>query len=125
MDPIGLALDNFDVTGRWRIRENGAALDTRGDFYNGRPVSTPAELTAVLLKRPIPLLRTFTETLLAYAVGRPVEYFDMPVVREIARKAESNDNRMSSFILGIVTSDPFRMKQAESSAASSGSRDAQ
>ena len=125
MDPIGLALDNFDVTGRWRIRENGAALDTRGDFYDGTPVSTPAELTAVLLKRPIPLLRTFTENLLAYAVGRPVEYFDMPVVREIARKAESNDNRMSSFILGIVTSDPFRMKQAESSAASTGSRDAQ
>ena len=65
MDPIGLALDHFDVTGKWREREGGAVLDTRGDYYDGTPVATPAELTAALLKRPIPLVRTFTENLMA------------------------------------------------------------
>ena len=72
MDPIGLALDNFDVTAKWRQRENGSDLDTKGDYYDGTPVSTPEELSAVLLKRPTPLLRTFTENLLAYALGRRV-----------------------------------------------------
>src|SRR6185295_18542900 len=78
MDPIGLALDNFDVTGKWRVRENGMALDTRGDFYDGTAIATPGELTEVLMKRPIPLVRTFTENLMAYALGRRVEYYDQP-----------------------------------------------
>jgi hypothetical protein len=113
MDPIGLALDNFDVTAKWRARENGAPLDTRGDYYDGTPVSTPAELSAALLKRPIPLVRTFTENLMAYALGRRVESFDQPVVRAISGKAQTNDYRMSSFILGVIMSDPFRMKRAD------------
>ena len=109
MDPIGLALDNYDVTGRVRIRENGAPLDTRGTFYDGTDVSTPAELVDVLMKRPIPLVRNFTAHLLAYAIGRRAEYFDQPGIRMIARGAEANGYRISSFILGIVNSDPFRM----------------
>ena len=109
MDPIGLALDNYDVTGRVRVRENGVALDTRGTFYDGTEVSTPSELVDVLMKRPIPLVRNFTTHLLAYAIGRRVEYFDQPGIRAIAREAEANDYRMSSFILGVVNSDPFRM----------------
>ena len=109
MDPIGLALDNYDVTGRVRVRENGVALDTRGTFYDGTEVSTPAELVAVLMKRPIPLVRNFTAHLLAYATGRRAEYFDGPGIRAIAREAEAGDYRMSSFILGVVNSDPFRM----------------
>ncbi len=109
MDPIGLALDNYDVTGRVRVRENGVALDTRGTFYDGTDVSTPAELVDLLMKRPIPLVRNFTAHLLAYAIGRRAEYFDQPGVRAIAREAEANDYRMSSFILGVVNSDPFRM----------------
>lgn len=113
MDPIGLALDNFDVTGRWRVRENGSPVDTRGDFYDGTPVSTPGELSAVLLKRPAPLVRTFTENLFAYALGRRAEYFDQPAIRAIARAAEADGYRMSSFILGVVRSDAFRMKRAE------------
>jgi hypothetical protein len=113
MDPIGLALDNFDVTGKWRIRENGSLLDTRGDFYDGTPVSTPAELSAILLKRPIPLVQTFTENLLAYAVGRRAEYYDQPAIRAIARAAQAKDYKMSAFILGVVTSDAFRLKRAE------------
>ncbi len=112
MDPIGLALDNYDVTGRVRMRENGVPLDTRGTFYDGTDVSTPGELTQVLMKRPTPLLRNFTANLLAYAIGRRVEYFDQPEIRAIAREAEANDYRMSSFILGVVQSAPFQMSQS-------------
>ena len=113
MDPIGLALDNFDVTAQWRVRENGMPLDTRGDFFDGTPVTSPSELCDVLLKRPMPLVRTFTENLLAYALGRRAEYFDQPPIRAIAKNAEKDDYRMSSFILGVVKSDAFRMKRAE------------
>jgi hypothetical protein len=113
MDPIGLALDNFDVTAKWRQRENGSALDTRGDFYDGTPVSTPAELSAALLRRPVPLVRTFTENLLAYALGRRAEYYDQPTIRAITKAAQANDYKMSSFIMGVVTSDAFRMKRAD------------
>jgi len=113
MDPIGLALDNFDVTAKWRARENGAPLDTRGDYYDGTPISTPAELSAVLLKRPVPLVRTFTENLMAYALGRRVEHFDQPVVRAISNKAQATDYKMSSFIVGVIMSEPFRMKRAD------------
>jgi hypothetical protein len=113
MDPIGLALDGYDVTGRVRARENGALLDTRGTFYDGTDVSTPSELIDVLMKRPVPLLRNFTTNLLAYALGRRVEYFDQPEIRAIVRDAEANDYKLSAFILGVVTSDPFQMSQSE------------
>ena len=111
MDPIGLSLDNFDVTGRWRIRENGVPLDTQGRLYDGTPIASPAELRQALLKRPTPLIRTFTSNLMAYALGRRIEYFDQPTVRSIAAAAEADDYRMSSFILGIVNSDAFQMKR--------------
>jgi hypothetical protein len=113
MDPIGLALDNFDVTAKWRTRENGIPLDTKGDFYDGTPVASPAELTRALMKRPVPLVRTFAENLMAYALGRRTEYFDQPTIRAIARTAEANDYRMSSFILGVIKSDAFQMKRAD------------
>jgi Protein of unknown function (DUF1588)/Protein of unknown function (DUF1585)/Protein of unknown function (DUF1592) len=113
MDPIGLALDNFDVTAQWRVRENGMPLDTSGDYFDGTKVTTPAELTQALLKRPTPLVRTFTENLLAYALGRRAEPFDQPTIRAIAKSAEANDYKMSSFILGVVKSDAFRLKRAE------------
>jgi hypothetical protein len=111
MDPIGLALDNFDVTGQWRIRENGAPLDTRGDFYDGTPVSNPAELRAVLLKRPEPLIRTFTANLMAYALGRRVEYYDGPTIRHITNDAAANNYRFGDLVLGVVSSDAFRAKR--------------
>ncbi|MGQ0734815.1 MAG: DUF1592 domain-containing protein [Acidobacteriota bacterium] len=113
MDPIGLALDNFDVTARWRVREFGNALDTRGDFYDGTSITSLSDLVGALMKRPTPLVRTFTENLMAYALGRRVEYYDQPTVRAIARKAEADGYRMSAFILGIVNSDPFRMARIE------------
>ncbi len=114
IDPIGLALDNYDVTGRWRIRENGMPLDTRGELYDGTAISTPLALTEALLQRPEPLLRTFTQNLMAYALGRRVEYFDQPTVRRIVREAERSDYRMSSFILGVVASDAFQMQSVPS-----------
>ena len=113
MDPIGLALDSYDVTGRFRFRENGVPLDTRGTFYDGTDVSTPSELTEALLKRPIPLVRNFTANLLAYAMGRRAEYYDQPAIRAIEAEAEANDYRMSSFILGVVRSDPFQLMAAQ------------
>jgi hypothetical protein len=118
MDPIGLALDNFDVTGQWRIRENGMPVDTKGELYDGTPVSTPAELQRALLKRPIPLIRTFTQNLMAYALGRRVEYYDNPTIRRIEHSAAANDYRFSDFVLGIVKSDAFRMKRVPLAAAS-------
>lgn len=121
IDPIGLALDNFDVTGRWRLRENGNPLDTRGDFYDGTAISTPAELKAVLLKRPEPLLRSFTQNLMAYALGRRIEYFDQPAIRRITAGAAAGGYRINDFILGVVLSDAFRMRRvAGPQAASSG-----
>jgi Protein of unknown function (DUF1592)/Protein of unknown function (DUF1588)/Protein of unknown function (DUF1587)/Protein of unknown function (DUF1585)/Protein of unknown function (DUF1595)/Planctomycete cytochrome C len=113
MDPIGLALDNFDVTGKWRVRENGMPLDTQGDFYDGTPVRTPAELLSVLMKRPVPLVRTFAENLMAYALGRRVEHFDQPTIRAIAKAAAANEYKLSSFVLGVVRSHAFQLRQAE------------
>jgi hypothetical protein len=109
MDPIGLALDNFDVTGRWRTRENGMPLDTHGTFYDDTPLGSPEELTEILLSRPIPIARSFAANMLAFAMGRRVEYFDQPTIRQIANEAAANDYRLSSFILGVVTSVPFQM----------------
>src|SRR5687767_1830809 len=113
MDPIGLALDNYDVTGKWRYRENGAPLDTRGTMYDGRAVTTPMDLTRSLLSRPIPLARAFTENLMAYAVGRRVEDFDQPAVRAIVREAAASDYKMWSFINAVVKSPAFRSRRVE------------
>jgi hypothetical protein len=124
MDPIGLALDNFDVTGKWRNREFGSDLDTKGDFYDGTPVTNANELIAALLKRPRPLVRTFTENLMAYALGRRVEYYDQPALRQIIKKAEAENYRMSSFILGVIKSDAFRMKRIDTAVATDDSKTA-
>ena len=113
MDPIGLSLDNFDVTGRWRARENGMPLDTAGDFYDGTKITSLTELSATLMKRPIPLVRTFTENLMAFGLGRRVEYYDQPTVRASAKGAEATNFKISSFILGVVKSDAFRMRRVE------------
>ena len=113
MDPLGLALENFDVTGAWRIKDNGTPIDAAGELYDGTAVSSPADLREALLKRPTPLIRTFTENLMAYGLGRRLDYYDMPAVRAIAREAAANDNRLSAFVLGVVNSSAFQMKRAE------------
>jgi hypothetical protein len=113
MDPIGLALDNFDVTGKWRYRENGMPLDTRGELYDGTKIASPDELVKALLDLPDPLLRTFTTNLLAYAIGRRIEYFDQATVRAIIKDAAGNNYRLNDLILGVVQSTPFKMKKNE------------
>ncbi len=118
MDPLGLALDNFDVTGKLRYRENGAALDTRGQTYDGTNVATAAELNRWLVSRPAPLVRSFTENLMAYAIGRRVEDYDQPTVRAITRDAQARQYRFSSFVMGVVNSQAFRSKRVEAVADS-------
>jgi len=113
MDPIGLALDNFDVTGRWRYRENTMPLDTQGQLYDGTPVSSPSELTRALLKRPTPFVRHFTENLMAYALGRRVADEDQPTIRTIAQRGTESGYKFSSFVMGVVNSPAFRMRTAE------------
>ncbi len=113
MDPIGLALDNFDVTARWRYRENGVPLDTRGTMYDGLEVSSPSDLLKSLMSRPLPLLRAFTENLMAYGMGRRVEDFDQPTVRKIVADAEKGGYKMESFIMGVVKSPAFRTMRVE------------
>jgi mono/diheme cytochrome c family protein len=111
IDPLGLALENFDVTGRWRNNDQGVPIDATGELYDGTQMSGPAGLRAALVKHQETLLRSFTESLMTYAVGRRVEYFDMPTVRTIVRDAAKHDYRMSSFILGVVNSPAFRMSK--------------
>jgi hypothetical protein len=116
IDPLGLALENFDATGAWRIKDNEVAVDVVGDLYDGTKVNGPAGLREALIRHQDMVLRSFAENLLTYAIGRRVEYVDMPAVRAIVREAAKNDNRMSSFILGVVNSAAFRMAKIENAA---------
>jgi hypothetical protein len=113
IDPIGLALENFDVTGMWRTRDGLSLVDPSGQLYDGTVLNGPAGLRAALLKRRDTVLRNFTENLMAYALGRRVEYFDMPTIRHIVRDAEGNQDRFSSYVLGVVESPAFRMSRLE------------
>ena len=113
IDPLGLALENFDVVGAWRFKDSGAPVDTTATLYDGTPIRGPADLRQALLNKSDTVLRTFTDNLMAYALGRRVEYYDQPTVRSIVRKAAQNGNRFSSFVAGIVNSAAFQMAQAE------------
>ena len=113
IDPLGLALENFDVTGAWRIKDNGVAIEATGQLYDGTQMDGPAGLRLALLNRSDTFITSFTESLMTYALGRRVEYYDMPAVRAIAGEAAQNGNRMSSFIFGIVNSVAFQMKKSE------------
>jgi hypothetical protein len=113
MDPIGVTMEHFDATGRWRHRDNGAAIDSRGDLWDGTQASTVPELNAALIRRRETLLRTFTRNLMAYAIGRRVEASDMPAIRDIVKAAEAQDHKLSAYIMGVVKSPAFRMQRAE------------
>jgi hypothetical protein len=114
IDPLGLALENFDVTGAWRIKDNEVPVDVAGDLYDGTRMEGPAGLRAALLKHHDMFLGSFTESLLTYALGRRVEYTDMPLVRSIVRDAAKKDNTLSAFVLGVVNSPAFKMGVADS-----------
>jgi mono/diheme cytochrome c family protein len=113
IDPIGLALENFDVTGAWRIRDNGMPVDAASALYDGTPLKGPDDLHKALGKRSTSLVRTFTENLMTYALGRRLTYADMPLVRGIVHQAEAADSRLSAFVVGVVKSPAFRMKAAD------------
>ncbi len=117
MDPIGLALENFGVTGAWRIRDNGLPIDAASAFYDGTPLAGPADLEQALMKRSGVLVQVFAENLMTYALGRRLAYADMPSVRAIVRQAAAADNRLSAFVVGIVKTPAFRMKSADPSTA--------
>jgi mono/diheme cytochrome c family protein len=114
MDPLGLALENFDATGQWRDRDRyaGAAIDASGELPDGTPLKGPDDLRNALLRRPEQFVQTFTEGLLTYATGRKLEYYDMPTVRRIVRAAAANDYRFSTIVQAVVRSDQFRMLRA-------------
>ena len=111
MDPIGLALENFDATGRWRVKDAGQKLDSSGQLVDGSPIDGVVSLRQQLLRYSPQVMRTVTEKLLTYALGRGVEYDDMPVVRSIVRNAAKNDYRFSSVVLEIVRSMQFQMNR--------------
>jgi hypothetical protein len=123
IDPIGLALDNFDVTGAWRIKENLTPIDARGELYDGSQIDGPAGLRGAIMRRPSVFVRTFARNLMAYALGRRIEYYDMPTIREIERAAAQDDYRMSNFILGVVNSPAFRMSLAPETTEANASGD--
>jgi Protein of unknown function (DUF1592)/Protein of unknown function (DUF1588)/Protein of unknown function (DUF1587)/Protein of unknown function (DUF1585)/Protein of unknown function (DUF1595) len=112
IDPLGLALENFDATGAWRIKDNEVPIDSVGDLYDGTRMEGPAGLRQAVMKHSDVFLLSFTENLMTYALGRRVEYADMPAIRSIIRQAGRSNNRMSAFILGVVDSAAFRMAKA-------------
>lgn len=116
MDPIGFALESFDGTGAWRIHDGGADVDARGKLIDGTPVDGPVSLREALVARSDLFFRAFTEKLLTYALGRGLEYYDMPVVRSIVRDSAKSGDRFSAFALGIIESAPFQYRRAEAPA---------
>ncbi len=119
MDPLGLALENFDAVGRWRETDaSGEPLDVSGELPDGTRFAGVAELKQALLANPEPFLRTLTEKLLTYALGRGLEYADAPAVRRIVRDAASREHRFSALVLGIVKSVPFQQRRSAGEAAS-------
>jgi mono/diheme cytochrome c family protein len=118
IDPIGLALENFDATGVWRTTDSQAKapIDASTVLPNGVPINGVVELRAQLMDRPELFARNVTERLMMYAINRRLEYFDMPQVRAIVRGASKDNYKLSSLILGIVNSDAFRRQGAPSDA---------
>jgi hypothetical protein len=113
MDPIGFALDNFDADGRWRAKQGGdggAPIDASVDLYDGQHVDGPVGLRQGLLRYSPQFVRMFTEKMMTYALGRGVEYHDMPVLRSIVKDAARDNNRFSAIVMGIVKSAQFQMR---------------
>ncbi len=109
IDPLGLALDNFDVTGVWRIKENGSPVDPVGELYDGTKLDGPVALRNALLKHQDVVMLSFTENLMTYALGRRVEHYDMPAIRQIVNNAKAKNYRFSAVISGVANSAAFRM----------------
>jgi hypothetical protein len=115
IDPIGLALENFDVTGAWRVKDNGTSVDARSTFYDGTTIDSPETLRQALLNRQLSLVRTFTENLMTYALGRRLDARDLTTVRAVVREAQAEGYRFSSFAAAIARSAAFRMMAVDPS----------
>ena len=112
MDPLGFALENFDGLGQWRTTMGGKdQIDSSGVLPDGTQFDGPAGLREVLVSKQDMFVENFTEQLLTYALGRGVEEYDRPVLRQITREAASEGHRWSSIIQGIVNSTPFQMRR--------------
>ncbi len=112
MDPIGFALENFDAIGQWRTKEPGGAIDASGQMANGAKVDGPISLREALTQNPEQFAGLVTEKLLTYALGRGLEPYDMPIVRQIVRNAAAENYRFSAIVLGVAESTPFRTRIA-------------
>ena len=113
MDPIGFALENFDADGKWRTRQGGdggTPINASVELYDGQRVNGPVELRQALLRYSPQFVRIFIEKMMTYALGRGVEYTDMPAIRSIVRDVAADDNRFSAIVLGIVRSAQFQMR---------------
>jgi hypothetical protein len=113
MDPLGFSLENFDGIGEWRSKDHSGPIDASGQLADGTKVEGPGTLRQALLKHPEQFAGTVTEKLLTYALGRGLEFYDMPVVRGIVRDSASDHYRFTSLITGIVRSTPFRMRRVQ------------
>ena len=113
MDPIGFALENFDADASWRAKqggEGGMPIDARVTLFDGQDVDGPVGLRVALLRYSPQFVRMFVEKTMTYAIGRGLEYTDMPTVRAIAREVEQDDNRFSAIVLGVARSAQFQMR---------------
>lgn len=115
MDPIGMAMENFDAVGVWRRNDGGQRVDPSGEMFDGTRLDGPLSVRRAVLDRSELFLGTFTRNLLAYSVGRVLDDRDMPTVRMIQKHAMQQQNRFSAYLLGIVTSPPFRMREVAAS----------
>ena len=115
MDPLGFALENFDAIGAWRSKDvdAGTLIDAAGQLVDGTPVSGPKDLRLAIMKHPGQFVQTLTEKMMTYALGRGLEYYDMPTIRKIVRDAAPDKYRFSSIVLGIVKSAPFQMTRIQ------------
>ena len=113
MDPLGFGLENYDATGRWRVKDGETAIQAGGKLPNGVEFSTPAELKALLLKDLPAFNRNLTEKMLTYALGRGLESYDRPVVRDIVRKVEASGGQMQAVVREIVQSLPFQARRGQ------------
>src|SRR5690606_10093959 len=110
LDPMGLALENFDLIGRWRVQEDGYPIDSTSVMVDGTRLEGPADLREALLARSNSFVTALTEQLMTYALGRQLEYFDKPAVRGVVRAAAQDGYTLHSLVHGIVASDTFQMR---------------
>jgi hypothetical protein len=110
MDPLGFALENYDLIGAWRETDGPAKIDSTGRLADGTALSGPVDLRKAVISRSESFVSTATEKLFVYALGRPVHYYDMPMVRTVVRRAGRDGHRFSSIVLGIVESDAFQKR---------------